>query len=89
MQTMLVLRVGRRRMPDRLLFDFQAFCAVDVCERIEVLGSGKYIYRVYEIWVTFGGWMAVTESIRALLQCASSALLLRRQIVDFDCSLSA
>ena len=72
-------------MPDRLLFRFRDFCAVDVRERIEGTVSWKYIYRVYNVWGTLE---AATESIRALLQCASHALLLRRQIVDFNRSLS-
>ena len=85
---MQVLRVGWRRMPNGLLFRFRAFRTVEVCERIEGMVSGKYIYRVYNVWGVFGGWMAATESIRALLQCASHALLLRCQIVDFNRSLS-
>ena len=75
-------------MPDRLIFRFQAFYAVNVYERIEGTISGKQIYRVYHVWGTFGGWMVAKESIRALLQCASHALLLRRQIVDLNRALS-
>ena len=85
-------------MPDRLIFRFQAFYAVNVYERIEGTISGKQIYRVYHVWGTFGGWMVAKESIRALLRCTSHALLLQRhitapfmfaQVIDVICAVQS